>query len=82
VQDDSKAFHWFQMAAENGSARGQYDLGQIYEHGRGQPKDFELAAHWYGKSAAQGVERARVKLDRLRQTGSFEHTDETLSPSP
>jgi hypothetical protein len=32
-RDDKKAFRWFQKAADQGSARAQYRLGLMYDHG-------------------------------------------------
>jgi TPR repeat protein len=42
------------LAAEQGNARAQNNLGYMYENGQGVPTDYAAAALWYGKAAAQG----------------------------
>ena len=39
--------------AEDGDIRAQYDVGVIYQEGRGVPQDFEEAAKWFRFSAEQ-----------------------------
>lgn len=35
-----QARHWFQLAAEQGNAKGQYLLGDLYAHGQGVRQDY------------------------------------------
>ena len=45
---------------------GQYNLGFMYENGRGVRRDRLEAARWYRMAADQGHENARNALDHLR----------------
>ena len=57
----------FKKAAEKGDATAQYNLGLMYEHGKGVAKDLHLALHWYNKAAAQEHNRAVAAVNRLRR---------------
>lgn len=48
-----EAVGWFLMAAMQGDAAGQYELGRMYQLGNGIEKDEAKAAYWYRRSAAQ-----------------------------
>jgi TPR repeat protein len=52
---------WYRLAAEQGHAHAQGDLGVMYYKGWGVPKDYVLAYMWFILAAAQGDEEA-VKL--------------------
>jgi TPR repeat protein len=41
-------------AAEQGNARAQTNLGDMYANGRGVPQDYILAHMWFNLAAAQG----------------------------
>ncbi|WP_396631480.1 tetratricopeptide repeat protein, partial [Lysinibacillus sp. D4A3_S15] len=47
------AADWFEIAAGNGDASAQYNLGARYNHGQGVKKDYTLAKMWYERAAAQ-----------------------------
>lgn len=66
IHEYDKAFKWFSIAAENGSAEAQYNLGIAYEKGVGTKVDFEKAKYWYKKSASLGYETAKSKLNQLK----------------
>ena len=42
-QDDAEAVRWFRLAAEQGHAYAQYNLGRMYATGEGVPEDFVAA---------------------------------------
>ena len=46
--------------AERGYATAQYDLGLMYEKGRGVAQDYRQAAKWYQKAAEQGYPRLNL----------------------
>ena len=48
--------------ANSGDAQAQFDLGYIYQLGRGIEQDLEKAEIWYLRAAAQGHEIARLNL--------------------
>ena len=41
LKDYEKAAHWYKKAAENGDAEAQYNLGWLYDHGKGVSEDYE-----------------------------------------
>jgi TPR repeat protein len=53
------------MAADQGQARGQVNLGFMYENGRGVPQNYAEAYKWYALSAAQGFANAVTNRDRV-----------------
>ena len=56
-------------AAEHGDAGAQFELGAMYEAGRGVSRDDAEAAKWYRKSADQGFGRAQLALAFIYGTG-------------
>jgi len=66
----NKEFDWHFLMATQGDAQAQYNLGLMYQCGRGVPKNRELAATWYQKSAMQGNAEAQYRLGRMYQDGS------------
>ena len=57
---------WYRLAAEQGLADAQNNLGLMYANGEGLPDDYVLAYAWYNLAAAQGNEVARKNKDNLR----------------
>jgi TPR repeat protein len=55
--------------AEQGDARSQYNLGLLYENGRGVPKDYKQAFAWYRKAADQGYANAQFNLGVMYANG-------------
>ena len=49
---------WYRLAADQGHAKAQNNLGSIYVEGKGVPQDYVLAHMWFNLSAAQGDEKA------------------------
>jgi TPR repeat protein len=45
-QDDTKAAAWYLRAAEQGMVDAQAKLAEMYEEGRGVPKDLKEAERW------------------------------------
>ena len=54
VGDWKSAFLLVKPLAEQGDATAQFDLGFMYENGKGVPQDYAEATKWYRKAAAQG----------------------------
>ena len=61
-KDDTEAARWYRMAAEQGDAGAQFDLGVNYANGKGVQKDDAEAARWYRLAAEQGEARAQLNL--------------------
>jgi TPR repeat protein len=50
---------WYRKLADQGDARGQYQLGGKYCNGEGAPEDDILAYMWWNLAAAQGDNGAK-----------------------
>jgi len=48
--------------AEKGEAKAQYDIGNMYERGKGVLMDQSKAFEWYAKAAQQGHDKAAFKV--------------------
>jgi TPR repeat protein len=57
-QDDAEAMKWWQTAANQNNARGQYYLGMAYARGIYTPQDDVQADMWLRLSAAQNYQDA------------------------
>ena len=55
----------YRMAAKEGNADAQFNLGICYYIGSGVKQDPAEAAKWFRKAAEQGVEQAKTALNRL-----------------
>ena len=58
---------WYRLAADQGNAFAQNNLGLMYAQGFGVPEDIVLAYMWFNLSAAQGNEAARDNKDIAEQ---------------
>ena len=47
LKDAAEAVRWSRLAAEQGLASAQYNLGVMYDNGEGVLKDNAEAARWY-----------------------------------
>ena len=54
---------WYRLAAEQGLADAQFNLGIRYYNGQGVPQDYVQAHLWWNLAAAQGDEEARENRD-------------------
>jgi len=63
------AAHWYQLAAEQGLAAAQFNLGTLYFQGQGVPKDYVTALHWYQLAANQGLAAAQFNLGIFYEEG-------------
>ena len=65
LADEDLALLWQSKMASFGDPMGQYELGQIYEYGKGIPKDLEKAIYYYQLSAAQKYLPSAMELGRI-----------------
>ena len=60
LQDYAEAVKWYRLAAAQGNAMAQANLGLRYAKGEGVPQDYILAHMWFnlaaGKGAVNGVQ--------------------------
>ncbi len=77
VDDDyQQALTSYQHAAEQKDPIGQFDLGLIYEKGKGRAVDFVKAKELYQQAADSGHRQAMVQLAGLYFNGSLGERDE------
>ena len=70
AEEDVLAVEWYQKAADQGSAGGEYGLGQMYLKGEGVKKDVELGRRYIERAATNNhVEAVKVMMDSYRQGG-------------
>jgi hypothetical protein len=67
--DYSTALLEFRSAAEQGHLDAMYNLGFMYEKGRGTPQNFPEAVTWYRKAAEQGEPWSQVNLGLMYEEG-------------
>jgi hypothetical protein len=53
-QDYAEAMRWYRLAANQGEAEAQANIGYLYAHGLGVPQDCAVATEWIGRAAAAG----------------------------
>ena len=69
AKDYPEALRWYRKAAEQGDARAQYNLGNMYRNGRGVKQDNHEAMRWYRKAAEQGEALAQSNLGVMYAEG-------------
>ena len=65
-QDYAEAVKWYRLAAEQGDANAQYNLGLMYDNGQGVPQDYAEAVKWYRLAAEQGDAEHNTILGYVR----------------
>ena len=58
TQNYKTAIKFYTKAAEQGSARAQFNLGMMYYKGQGLSQDYTRANMWWNIAASQGNEDA------------------------
>ena len=61
-RDYEKAMKWYRLAAAQGYAVAQYNLGNVYRDGEGVGQDYAEAVKWFRLAAAQGLALAQYNL--------------------
>jgi len=64
-QNDAEALKWLRLAADQGDALAQCNLGLVYAEGWGVPKDLVRALMWFNLSAAQGDQDAATNRQNI-----------------
>jgi len=60
---------WRRLAEQWEAEEAQFNVGLLYENGRGVTQDYVQARQWYTKAAAQGYAAAQCNLGRLYEFG-------------
>ena len=68
-QNQVEAVRWYRLAAEQGEAMAQANLGFCYYDGRGVGKNYAEAVKWYSKAADQGNASAQTNLGVCYENG-------------
>ena len=68
-RDYVTALREWRPLAKQGNAEAQYNLGVMYDKGRGVPRDYAKALQWWRKAAEQGVAGAQYNLGIMYDTG-------------
>lgn len=63
--NEEEAARWFQKAADHDSPAALFDLGQLYENGRGVGKSLDKAKDLYQRAAKLGNREAQKRLAAL-----------------
>lgn len=58
----TRAFNWFNLAAEQGDPSAQYNVGVLHAQGQGVKRNYAEAVKWYKLAANQGHMSARFNL--------------------
>ena len=66
-EDDAEAVKWYRLAADQGDANAQFNLGVIYNNGEGVPRNYVTAYVWFNIAAASGQEVAINARSRVEQ---------------
>mgnify|MGYP006240838927 CR=1 FL=1 len=69
-QDDKEAARLYRLAAEQGYADAQFNLGVMYNNGNGVPQDYKEAVYWYQLAAEQGHSKAQGNLGVMYAFGN------------
>ena len=70
---------WYRLAAEQGEAGAQGNLGYMYRNGRGVPEDDVEAVRWYRLAAEQGEAIAQANLGFMYSRGEGVPEDDVLA---
>lgn len=70
-----EAVKWFKLAAEQGNADAQYNLGDCYFLGNGVEKDLKEAVKWYKLAAEQGSADVQYDLGDCYYLGNGVEVD-------
>src|SRR5262249_26016362 len=68
-RNDAEAARWFRLAADQGDAVAEYNLGLMYSEGQAVPQDYAEAAKWYRLAADQRYAQAQYNLGFLYASG-------------
>ena len=67
--DAEKAFIYFEIAAEQGFDKAQFNLALMYDEGKGVAQNDEKAVYWYQTAAEQGYAKAQFNLALMYRNG-------------
>jgi TPR repeat protein len=78
-QDDAEAVRWYRLAADQGFANAQYELGIKYDEGQGVPQDDVQAHMWFNLAASRMTGEARENAVQGRDVAAALLTLDSLN---
>jgi TPR repeat protein len=78
-QNYTEAMKWYRLAADQGNAGAQSNLGNMYEFGQGVPQNYAEAMKWYRLAADQGNADAQNNLGNMYAFGQYEFGEKTFT---
>lgn len=78
-QDDTTSLGDWQEHAQQGDARAQTHIGQIYEDGAEVPRNLQSAIEWYRLAAEQGDAGAQTHLGEIYFCGRGVEQSDTMA---
>lgn len=73
--DWEQAFKHYQLTAESGDPKAQFNVGYCYSKGDVMDQDHAKAFEWYQKAAKKGDARAHYNLSQMYERGEFVKED-------
>ena len=68
-QDNKRAVTWYTLAADQGHANAQCNLGFIYGNGNGVTQDYKRAVELFTLAADQSLAKAQYNLGTMYENG-------------
>ena len=69
LQNYAEAVRWYRLAAQQGNAQAQSNLGNMYHNGQGVLQDYAETIRWYRLAADQGNAQAQSNLGIMHEYG-------------
>ena len=66
TQSYPEAVRLYKLAADQGLAIAQFNLGIMYENGQGVIQSYSEARKWYTLAANQGDDYSKTALERIK----------------
>lgn len=73
IPEYGKAFTWYMKAANQGSAKAQNRVAEMYKWGQGTTKDINKALAWYEKAAKQGDGDAQYSIGAIYEMDTIQY---------
>jgi TPR repeat protein len=76
AENDAEAVKWYRLAADQGEASAQHNIGHMYARGDGVPESRVDAYFWWNLAAAQGLADAKTNKAVIEKTMTREQIAE------
>ncbi|NRB17508.1 MAG: sel1 repeat family protein [Rhodobacteraceae bacterium] len=79
LADATEAVRWFRLAADQGNASAQFNLGLMYGNGEGVLADHISAHMWFNIAGGNGDEEARKSRERVEAKMALAEISEAVN---